>query len=158
MTQATPPGLEAVLASCYHGSFRTWSFENDIMAEFEGSQVEESEFDEDFIPEQREDNSLKTEHYFIDHSPETSKQSNSEDRTVTEIRVQTETTLSLTAADVKWTPTIETFVVERNIDKSGMSILDRAIFAQECDDLLGFTEQRWKTAAPARVTWRMRRL
>ena len=57
--------------------------------------------------------------------------------------------MSLTAADAKWTPTIETFVAERNIDKSGMCILDRAFFAQECDELPGFTEQQWKTDSEA---------
>ena len=66
-----------------------------------------------------------------------------------EIGVQTDTTLSLTAADVKWAPTIEIFVAEPNIDKSGMSTLDRVIFAQECDELPGFTEQQWETVSGA---------
>ena len=35
MTQDTPPGLEAVPVSCYSGSFMTWAFDNDLMAEFE---------------------------------------------------------------------------------------------------------------------------
>ena len=70
--------MKAVLVSCCSGLFRTWSFENDIMAEFEESEVEESEVDEELIPDQHQDNGLKTEHYNIDFSPETSKHSNSQ--------------------------------------------------------------------------------
>ena len=88
---------------------------------------------------------MKTEHYNIDTLPETSRHSNVDDRTFADIGIQTETVLSLSAADVKWAPTIETFVAERNFDKSGMSPLDRPIFAQECDELPGFTAQQWET-------------
>ena len=35
MTQDTLPGLEGVPVSCYSGSFTTWAFDNDLMAEFE---------------------------------------------------------------------------------------------------------------------------
>ena len=115
------------------------------MADFKESEVEESGFDNELVPEECEDNSSKTERYNIDTSPETTRHINVDDRTFVEIGIQNETTLSLTAADVRWTPTIETFVAERNIDKSGMSILDRAIFAQECDELPGFAEQQWET-------------
>ena len=62
MTRAAPPGLEEVPVSCYSGLFRTWAFENGIMAEHETSEV-----DDEILPEQREDNSLKTEHYI--HRP-----------------------------------------------------------------------------------------
>ena len=83
---------------------------------------------------------MKTENYNIDTSPETSRHSNVDDRTFVEIGIRSETTLSLTAADATWTPTIKNFIAERNIDTSGMSTLDRAIFAQECDELSGVTD------------------
>ena len=51
------------------------------------------------------------------------------------IGILTETTLSINAADITWTPTVTSVIIERNIDTSGMSTLDRAIFAQECDEL-----------------------
>ena len=63
------------------------------MAELEESEVEESEVDEGFIPEQREDSSLRVGRYFLDTLPETSKHSNSDNHTFAEIVVQTETTL-----------------------------------------------------------------
>ena len=86
MTQGTPPGLEAVPVSCYSGFFRTWAFDNDIMAEFENSKVEESGFDDEFVPEECEDNSPKTEHFNIDTSPEKDHMhSDFDDRTFAEI-------------------------------------------------------------------------
>ena len=144
MPQDTLPSLEAVPVSCYSGSFRTWATDNDMMAELEDSEVEESRFDDEFFPEEVElaESMFETDHYNIDTSPKTSRRSKLDDRTLAEIGIQTESTLSLTAADVTWTPTIKSFIVKRNIDTSGMSTLDRAIFAQECDDLQGFTEQQ----------------
>ena len=76
-------------------------------------------------------------------SKNNSRHSHFDDRTFAEIGIQTETTLSLTA-DIAWTPTITSVIVERNIDTYGMSILDRAIFAQECDELPSVTEQQWE--------------
>ena len=35
MKQDTSPGLEAVPVSCYSGSFKTWAFDNDFMAELD---------------------------------------------------------------------------------------------------------------------------
>ena len=141
--------MEAVPVSCCSVSFRTWAFDNDIMAEFEDSEVEDPGFDDEFVCEkcEVEESIAKTEHFNIETSPEkeTSRHSNFDDRTFADIGIQTETTLSLTAADVTWTPTIENFIAERNIDKSGMSNLNRTIFAQECDELPGFTEQQWET-------------
>ena len=68
MTQDTPPVFEAVPFSCYSGSFRTWAFDNDIMAEFEDSEVEESGFNDEFVPEEceAEESISKTEHFNID--------------------------------------------------------------------------------------------
>ena len=36
---------------------------------------------------------------------------------------------------MNWTPTCTSVIVERNIDAASMSTLERAIFAQECDEL-----------------------
>ena len=132
MMQDTPPGLEGVPVSCYSGSFRTWAFDNDLMAEFE-DEIGESGFDDEFVDEEcKVEGTPKTEHFNIDISPEinTSTHSNFDDRTFAEIGIQTETTLSITAADIIWTPTITSVIVERDIDTSGKSTLDRAIFAQ----------------------------
>ena len=54
MTQDSPPGLEAVPVSCYSRSFRTRAFDNDSMAEFEDSEVEESGFDDELVPQECE--------------------------------------------------------------------------------------------------------
>ena len=71
MTQAAPPGLEAVPVSCYSGSFRIWSSENDIVAEREQLEADdESIFEHDSASE---DGASKTEHFFIDQPPEISK-------------------------------------------------------------------------------------
>ena len=72
-----------------------------------------------------------TEHFNID-TPNTSTHGNFDDHTFSEIGIQTETTLSINSADITWTPTCTSVVVERNV-KDTMSNLDRAIFAQECD-------------------------
>ena len=88
MTWTSPPGMEVVPFSCYSGSFRTWAFDNDIISEYKALEVVD-----DFIPEQREDSSLRAGHYFRDTSPETSKHSISDNHTFAEIVVQTETTL-----------------------------------------------------------------
>ena len=40
---------------------RTWVFENDMIYDFETLEV-----DDEFIPEPCEDNTSRTEHYFID--------------------------------------------------------------------------------------------
>ena len=50
MTHDTPPGLEAVPVSCYSGSFMTWAFDNDLMAEFEDD-IGESGVDDEFVDE-----------------------------------------------------------------------------------------------------------
>ena len=73
--------------------------------------------------------------------PETSKQSNSEGCTFAECAFQTKTILTLTAADIKWAPTIETFVDDRRSDKSKMSSLGSAIIAQQHDELPAPIEQ-----------------
>ena len=59
MTQATPPGLEAVPGSCNSGSFRTWVFENDIIPD-----LEQSEADDELISEHSEDFMSNTKHLF----------------------------------------------------------------------------------------------
>ena len=54
-------------------------------------------------------------------------------------------TLSLTAADVQWTPTItEFFVSEQRSDEPEMSRLERAIIAQQHDELPAVIEQGWE--------------
>ena len=75
----------------------------------------------------------------------TSTHSNFDDRTFAEIGIQTETTLSINAADITWTPTCTSVIVERNIDADGMSTLERAIFAQECDELPSAAEPQYET-------------
>ena len=68
MTQVTPPGLEAVPVSCYSESFRTWAFDNDLIAEFDAEDNNDEYRDED--DENFEDH---IEHCFIDLSPDNSK-------------------------------------------------------------------------------------
>ena len=107
MTQDTPPGLEGVPVSCYSGSFRTWAFDNDLMAEFE-DEIGESGFDDEFADEEcNVEGTPKPEHFNIDTSPDrnTSMRSSFDGRTFAEIGVQTETMLSINSADVTWTPT-----------------------------------------------------
>ena len=50
MTHDTPPGLEAVPVSFYSGSFMTWAFDNDLMAEFE-DEIRESGVGDEFVDE-----------------------------------------------------------------------------------------------------------
>ena len=50
-----PPGLEAVPVSCYSGSFKIWSFVNDMIPDLEKSEADDEEFfveQEKFISEQ----------------------------------------------------------------------------------------------------------
>ena len=70
--QDTPPGLEGVPVSCYSGSFRTWAFDNDLMAEFE-DEMGESGYDDEFVDEEcKAEGTPKTEHFNIDISPDRS--------------------------------------------------------------------------------------
>ena len=72
MTQDTPPGLEAVPVSCYSGSFMTWAFDNDLMAEFE-DEIGESGVDDEFVDEKcHVEGTPVTEHFDIDTSPDRS--------------------------------------------------------------------------------------
>ena len=103
MTQDTPPGLEAVPVSCYSGSFRTWAFDNDLIPELDMSEADDHEYkhedDENF-----EDN---VDHYFIDQSSDDSKIGDTENRIFVDCAIQTDVALSLTAANIKWTPCID---------------------------------------------------
>ena len=88
-----------------------------------------------------------TEHFNIGTSPDrnASMHSSFDGRTFTEIGIQTETTLSINAADLTWTPTCTSVIVERNIDAASTSTLERATFAQECDELLSAPEPQYET-------------
>ena len=131
MTQDTLPGLEGVPVSCFSGSFRTWAFDNGLMADFE-DEIGEPEYDDEFVDEEcNVEGAPKTEDFDIDVSPDrnTSTHFNFDNRTFAEIGVQTETTLSINAADITWIPTCTSVIVERNIDTADMSTLQRAIVA-----------------------------
>ena len=101
--------VEAVPFSCYSGSFKTWSFENDIIPDLEKSEADDEEFlveQEEFISEQSRYQT--PEHFSIGKSPDIDYTVHHEGRTFADCSVQTELQLSLTAADIMWTPTIET--------------------------------------------------
>ena len=53
--------------------------------------------------------------------------------------------MSINAADITWTPTCTRFIVERNIDATSISTLERAIFAQECDVLPSVAAPAYET-------------
>ena len=90
---------------------------------------------------------LMTEHFNIGTSPDrdNSTRGSFDNRTFCEIDVQTETTLSINAADINWTPTCTSFIVERKIDAASMSTLESAIFAQECDELPSAFDPQYET-------------
>ena len=69
--------------------------------------------------------------------------------TFAEIGIQTETTLSTNSADITWTPTCTSVIFERNIDAASLSTLERAIFAQEGDDLPSAAGPQWGTGSDA---------
>lgn len=52
VTHDTPPGLKVVPVSRYSGSFMTWAFDDDRMAEFEDN-IGESGVDDEFVDESR---------------------------------------------------------------------------------------------------------
>ena len=155
MSQAVLPVLEAVPVSCYSWLFRTWSFENNIIVE-----IEQLEVDDELISEHSEDGTSKTEHFFIDQPPKVSKRNNHDITPVEHVFVdcaaQTEVTLSMIAADVQWTPTItEFFVSEQRSDEPETSRLERAIIAQQHDELPAAVGQVWETdnsASDGKVT------
>ena len=79
-----------------------WSFDNDLMAEFEDA-IEESGVDDEFVDEKcHVEGTPMTEHFNIDTSPDrnTSMHGNFDGCTFTEIGIQIETTLSINAADI----------------------------------------------------------
>ena len=127
MAQDTPPGLEVVPVSCYSGSFRTWAFDHDLIAEFDAEDNDDDYGDEDDEIFEFLDNTDQTEHFFIDQSPDNSKICDPESRVLVDCAVQTDITLSINAANIKWTPSI--------VRRSPMSSLERAIRQQRGDEL-----------------------
>ena len=96
----------------------TWSFDDDIMAEFE-DEIGESGVDDEFVDEKRNvEGTPMTEHFDIDTSPDrdASTHGSCYKRPFSEIGGQTATTLSMNSADMTWIPTCTSVIVERNID------------------------------------------
>ena len=107
------------------------------------------------------------EHFSIDKSPEISTQTNDidhavhhEGRTFANCSVQTELQLSLTAADIVWTLTIKTCDAGQCISRGAgpsdvvdyepeMSSIERAIIAQQHDELPAHGEPEWETESSA---------
>ena len=81
----------------------TWSFDHDVMEEFENEIGDSEDGDESVDERCNVEGTPMTEHFKID-TPDTSNHGNFDDRTFSEIGTQTETTLSVNSADIIWTP------------------------------------------------------
>ena len=73
VAQDRPPGLEVVPVSCFGGSFRTWAFDHDLIAECDAEDK-----NDEYCDGEEEDYDDNAEHYFIDQSPKDSKIRHSE--------------------------------------------------------------------------------
>ena len=65
-THETPPGLEPGPVSCYSGSFMTWSFDHDVMKEFENDIGDSGVSDESVDENCHVEGTPMTEHFKID--------------------------------------------------------------------------------------------
>ena len=127
------PGLQGVPVSCYTSSFAAWTFSNTIIPD-----LDESEDDNDDGDDDVEEVETLPRHFFIDRSPDRQPTEPAE-RTFAEVGIQTELSLSLSASDIRWTPTInETFNHHSARDDiTEFSNLEQAIAAQQQDALPG---------------------